>query len=143
MLYGASIWSYGNKELDNRVLKLQKRAARIILGAERTRIRSITMFNSLDWLPFSVDSYINRCGLIFKRVNGQTSSYLKETLKLNSDIHTRNTGFCNLNFICPKFKKATEGGLSFSVRSIKDWNSLDKSLKESPYYKVFKKKLFN
>jgi hypothetical protein len=74
------------------------------------------MFNSLDWLPFGVDSYINRCGLIFKRVNGQTPSYLKETLKLNSDIHTRNTRFCNLNFICPKFKKSTEGGRSFSVR---------------------------
>ena len=142
MLYGAPIWSYGNTELEKRVLNLQKSAARIILGAERSS-RSVTMFNSLDWLPFYIDSHINRCALVFKRTKGLLPSYLNDILKLNSDIHSRNTRFSKLNLMCPFHKKITEGGRSFIVRSIKDWNALDKSLKQALTIKSFKSKLFN
>jgi hypothetical protein len=51
LLYGSPIWSSSNKgNLDN-VLRMQKRAARIILEAER-RTPSVTMFNTLEWVPF-------------------------------------------------------------------------------------------
>ena len=40
-------------------------------------------------------------------------------------------------------KKTSEGGRSIVVRSIKDWNALDKSLKESLDVKSFKSKFFN
>ena len=40
------IWSSCNKELLERVLRMQKRAARKILDAERTT-RTLTMFNEL------------------------------------------------------------------------------------------------
>ena len=141
LLYGSSVWSYGNKDLETSILKLQKRAARIILGVER-QTRSVDMFNSLNWLPFTVDSYINRCALIYKRVNEQTPKYLNEILKLNSDIHSRKTRYSKLNLICPRIKRLTEGGRSFSVRSIKDWNNLDKQIKESINYMTFKRTLY-
>ena len=46
MLYLSPIWSSCNKEFLERVLRMQKRAARIILDAERTT-RTLTMFNEL------------------------------------------------------------------------------------------------
>ena len=37
--------------------------------------------------------------------------------------------YCNLNLFCPRYSYATEGGRSFTVRSIRDWNSLPRSLR--------------
>ena len=47
MLFLSPVWSSCNKELLERVLRMQKRAARIILDAERTT-RTLTMFNELN-----------------------------------------------------------------------------------------------
>ena len=51
MPYLSPIWSSCNKELLERVLRMQKRAARVILDAERTT-RVLTMFNELTGIPF-------------------------------------------------------------------------------------------
>ena len=53
----------------NRVLRMQKRAARIILESQRTS-RTATLFNNLSWIPFYNETYIKRCELAFKRING-------------------------------------------------------------------------
>lgn len=55
MLYNVPVWSYGHQGLESRIFKLQKRAARIITGSDH-QSRSIPIFNSLNWLPFSADS---------------------------------------------------------------------------------------
>jgi len=49
------IWTTCNKDNLGRVLKLQKRAARIILNAVR-RAPSVPLFNCLKWLPFYEDA---------------------------------------------------------------------------------------
>ena len=59
----------------------------------------------------------------------------------NSDTHNRS--FSNLNFNCPRYKNETEGGRTFIVRSIKEWNNLDKDLKELKNAKALKKKVMN
>ena len=61
MLYLSPIWSSCSKELPERVLRMQKRAARIILDAERTT-RTLTMFNGLNRILLA---YINRCSIAF------------------------------------------------------------------------------
>ena len=54
---------------------MQKRAACIILDAERTT-RTLTMFNELNWIPFFIEAYISRCSNIaFKRIEGTTPDY--------------------------------------------------------------------
>ena len=74
MLYLSPIWSSCNKELLERVLRMQKRAARIILDAQRTT-RTLTMFNELNWIPFFIEAYIGRCSIAFKRIEGTTPDY--------------------------------------------------------------------
>ena len=64
-------------------------------------------------------------------------------LKLNSDTRNKSTRFSNLTFNCPCYKNETEGGRTFTVRSIKEWNNLDKDLKELKNAKALKKKVVN
>ena len=51
-----------------KVFKTSKRAARIILDAERFS-PSVVLFNNLNWLPFTRQSLIKRCALVYKRVH--------------------------------------------------------------------------
>ena len=58
MLYGSMIWTSCSKVNFLKVLRLQKRAARIILDAERT-VPSVGFFNTLKWVPFYDESYVD------------------------------------------------------------------------------------
>ena len=95
MLYLSPIWSSRSKELPERVLRMQKRAARIILDAERTT-RTLTMFNELNRILFFIEAYINRCSIAFWRLEGTTPDFINSILKTNSEIHNRSTRFANL-----------------------------------------------
>lgn len=64
-------------------------------------------------------------------------------LKLNFDIYNRSICFSNLNFNCLCYKNEIEGGWIFIVWLIKEWNNLDKDLKELKSVKVLKKKVIN
>ena len=58
MLYLTPIWSSCGEELLERVLRMQKRAAHIILDAERTTRTLTSMFNVFNWIPFFIETYI-------------------------------------------------------------------------------------
>lgn len=141
MLYGSPVWSSCSSKALDRVFRLQKRAARIILGVDRIT-RTVTMFNELKWVPFYTEAYVIRCGIAYKRLYGNIPDYLKETLKTNSDVHTRVTRYSKINFICPHYNKITNGGRTFAIRTIKDWNNLGSDLKKIETIKKFKKTLF-
>ena len=141
-MYASTVWTSCNKEALEQVLRMQKRAARIILAAQRTS-RTVTLFNKLNWIPLYNEAYINRCALAYKRINGTLPDYMNTSLKKNSDVHSRNTRNCNLNLLCPPHRNTSEGGRTFSVRTIKDWNSLPRSLKMEKSVKSFKAKLWN
>ena len=94
LMYGSMIWDGCSGVSLQRILKLQKRAARIILKADRST-PSISLFNSLNWLPFTKQSLIKRCTLAFKRVHSEyyTPGYIDRILVRNSEIHNRETFF--------------------------------------------------
>ena len=91
-----------------------KRAARVILDGPYMS-STIQLFNRLKWLPFYEESKVNKAVFAFKSINGETAPYLRETLKLNREQHCRNTRYAEVNFICPKYKRETEGGRTFIV----------------------------
>ena len=71
MMYASTVWTSCNKEVLERVLRMQKRAARITLEAHRTSRKTviIILFNNLSWIPFYNEAYIKRCELALKRIN--------------------------------------------------------------------------
>ena len=51
-------------------------------------------------------------------------SYLNNLLPVvrNSEIHNQATRHSNVNLMCRKYKRKSEGGRTFTIRTIKDWN---------------------
>ena len=87
MLCRSTIWSNCSADNLTEILKLQKRAARIILGAD-TRSNSVNLFNKSGWLPFYDEANVNKCSLVLKRLQGNCPSYMYDLLKCNADLHT-------------------------------------------------------
>ena len=124
MMYASTVWTSCNKEVLERVLRMQKRAARIILEAQRTS-RTVTLFNNLNWIPFYNEAYIKRCELAFKRINGsQLPDYLSASeKKLRCSLKKHE------NLLCLLHRNISDGGRTFAVRTVKDWKNLLRSLK--------------
>ena len=53
--------------------------------------------------------------------------------------HETLDSYCNSNFICPHYNKASDGGRTFSARTIKNWDNLDIIHTKSGTIKHFKK----
>ena len=51
MMFGSSVWVFTSTDNLNKVFRLQKRAARVILNAD-TRANSVDLFRELNWLSF-------------------------------------------------------------------------------------------
>lgn len=140
--YVSTIWSSCNKENLDRVLRLQKRAARVICNA-KNQASSVKLFNSLQWLPFYEEVKIAKCCLAYKRIKDKVPIYIENSLELNSQRHSRTTRYSNINFICPKFNRMTEGGRTFAVTTCQLWNSLSLELRNSASLGIFKNNYSN
>ncbi|RMX42268.1 hypothetical protein pdam_00009855 [Pocillopora damicornis] len=123
MSYVSAIWSNCDKELLYRVFKLQKRAARVILYAERMA-PSVELFNRLKWIPFYEKCKIDKASIMFKRIHGALPSYLNEHIPINNSRHSRTTRYSNFNVLCPRYNRETEGGRTFLVTGTKIWNEI-------------------
>ena len=138
------IWDSCNVEHLQSILKLQKRAARIILDAERLT-PSVVLFNNLNWLPFTKQSLIKRCTLVYKQVHDYinfTPIYLNSLLVRNWEIHNWATRHSNINLLCPKYEWKTEGGRTFTIRTIKDWNCMNANIRNNGSLASFKHNIF-
>ena len=69
--YVSSIWTSCDKEnLQGRVLKLQKRAAKVISDVDN-QASAVKLFNRLQWGPFYEESKIAKCCVAYKRIKGE------------------------------------------------------------------------
>jgi len=107
--YVSVVWTSCDKHTLIHVLKLQKRAARVILDANR-QANSVKLFNKLNWIPFSKQAKLTKCCIIYKHLQGHVPIYLKSLLKLTSEIHSHQTRHANFNIVRPVVKQQTEGG---------------------------------
>ena len=103
------------------------------------------MYGSMAWDSCGAkQSLIKRNTLAYKRVDSShnTPSYIENLLIRNSDIHQRETRYSNLNLLCPKYSRKTEGGRTFAVRTITEWNSIDSSSRNKGSVASFKRGLY-
>ena len=82
--YGCMIWGQCSAYNINRLLKLQKRAARIILQADFMP-PSKEMFQELGWLTFTQRVQYHICVMVFKSLNSQIflQNARKQTLEVD------------------------------------------------------------
>ena len=86
MMYGSSVWVSRSVDNLNKVFRLQKCAARVILNAD-TRANSVDLFKELSWLPFFREAKINKCTLVHKRLSGVCPNYMSEYSKLSYTVN--------------------------------------------------------
>ena len=111
MLYGSCARCTASEGNVNRVSKLQKRAAPVILDADIGE-RSEILLRRLDWLPLKEELNLERTSLIFRRIKDENNcpSYITGLLTRNSDRHTRTSRYGKYNLVCPSYNRETEGG---------------------------------
>ncbi len=74
MMYGGLIWGSTSTNNIRRLFRLQKRAAREVLGVRTKEERTIKLFKKLNWLPFYDEINVIKLCLVFKCLNGHAPS---------------------------------------------------------------------
>ena len=77
-----SIWS---------LVKLQKRAAQIILKADLST-PSEQRFKKLNWLTFPIRVQYHSCHMVYRGINGYAPEYISSMLTYVSEKHEKHTG---------------------------------------------------
>ena len=87
--YCSNVWGNLNDEGIQRITKLQKRAARIILDAPFLTPTK-ELFENLNWLSLCDRISYNKLVLVYKIMRDKTPNYLKKLCIPSSEVHTRN-----------------------------------------------------
>jgi len=141
MLHASTVWTSCSVENIQKVFRLPKRAARVMLGAD-TKANSVKLFKQLGWVPFYHEAKINKSILASRRIIGECPSYLTQMLIRNTDVNGRTSRHGQLQLVCPRFKRESEGGRSFSVSTSRLWNIMPAHFKNQPNLTSFKNSIF-
>ena len=134
--HGCMIWGQCSTYNINRLLRLQKRAARTILQAD-FMTPSKQMFQELGWLTFTNRVEYHICVMVFKSLNGQAPDYLSSLLK-SSETNNRNLRSNEQEFLKVPFARTAYYEKSFSVTGPKLWNVLPLEIRKSTSLSTFK-----
>ena len=138
--YCSTVW--GNCTVDNlqRVLRLQKRCARLFLDAD-TQENSVKLFNKLDWLPIDDIIRIRKLCMLHKINQRHCPAYFNNYIEYISNTHNYNTRSVSNNNITTPACKRNSGLKTFHSSACRLWNTLDAKL-GSLSYSDFKNYLF-
>ena len=135
--YGSSTWGTTSRSNLERLSKLQKRAARIILNAPYDTASS-DMFNALGWPTIEKRHSYNKAVLTYKALNNLTPLYITELLIPMSQTHNRALrSTSNGSLAVPRSKTAIFDG-SFSCTAPRLWNQLPEVTKKASSLSCFK-----
>ena len=138
--YVCVVWGYTTHANVTRLVKLQKRAARIILKADFLT-PSEQLFKKLNWLTFPKRVKYHTCLMVYIGINGSAPEYISSMLTYVSEKyerHTRSTAIYLLHI--PKFHTSFFDR-AFSFQGPKLWNSLPADIRNSPTVNRFKSAL--
>ena len=86
--YCCVIWGNCNITQEDKLIRFQKRAARLILDKDFTT-PSKTLFNELNWLTFPDRVKFQKAVLLYKLFNDLSPVYLRNMFTFTSSIHER------------------------------------------------------
>lgn len=138
--YCCEIWGLRFNLHTERITKLQKRAARLILKCS-FYTPSKEMFQKLKWLPFNDRVTYFKCVFMYRCINGLSSQFYRNMFKFARNSHGFNTRYAtNDNLITPKVNtEIYKHSLYYS--SILLWNSLPVEIKQLQSLAIFKREL--
>lgn len=136
--YGSVTWGTSSAMNIERLLKLQKRAARIILKTD-LNTPSADMFKELGWLPLRKRIDYNKAVLTYKALNNMAPEYITNLLTPMSQAHSLNLrSAVNGTLYVPKSRTSLFDG-TFTSSAPKLWNSLPLGVRNADSLNSFKK----
>ena len=131
------IWGNCSSTLDDKLVKFQKRAARVILDCD-VYTPSSELFKELNWQTFPERVTYQKAILMYKKINNICPDYLKNYISYTYDISCRDTRSTNCNQLytpkpnCELFRK------SFMYSGAAIWNYLPLHVKNATSVNTFK-----
>ena len=133
--YGSCTWGTTSKANIERISKLQKRAARIILNADYVTTSS-EMFDTISWQTVTKRHNYNKAVIVYKALNNLTPAYISDLLTPMSQSHHRTLRSTTSGSLeVPRSKWAIYDG-SFSSSAPRLLNTLPESVKNQPLLKL-------
>ena len=133
--YSDVVWANTDKSSLDRLFRLQKRGARIILKRKVRECSSASLFKELGWVSLYQRWEFHKCLTVFRCLNGFCPSYLRKLINLNSEIHNHNTR--RRNNIHVNQISSRSGQRSFSFSAAKLYNDLSNTVKSSKSVRSF------
>ena len=138
--YGCVVWGNTTNAKLTRLVKLQKRAARMILKADfMTPFKRL--FKELNWLPFPKRVQYHTCLMVYESITGQAPEYISSMLTYVSEHHKRQTRPTILDLLHIPRSHSAYFDRAFSVQCPKLWNSLPADFRNSTSINRFKREL--
>ena len=132
------VFPWGGSYIES-MIKLQKRAARIILD-KGIDTSSKEMFKQLSWMEFPERVTFQKAVMMYKIFNNLTPSYLPNHFKFTSEIHVHQRSLWstteNLLYIPKPNTELYRNSLAYSGSKI--WNAIPEHIKQCAF-KKFKK----
>ena len=138
--FGCVVWGNTTNANLTRLVKLQKRAARMILKAN-FMTPSEQLFKELNWLPFPKRVQYHTCLTAYKSISRQAPEYISSLLTYVSDHHERQTRSTILDLLHVPRSHSTNFDTAFSVQGPILWNSLPADIRNSTSINRFKSEL--
>ena len=107
----------------NRLIKLQKRAARIILNVD-IMTPSEQMFSELNWLPLPKRVNYHTHVMMYKVLNNMSLEYLRDLFNSISETHGRSLRSVNKELLSIPLCRTSYYEKSFTDAGAREWNSL-------------------
>ena len=138
--FGCVVWGNTTNANLTRLVKLQKRAARMILKAD-FMTPSEQLFKELNWLPFPKRVQYHTCLTVYKSITGQAPKYISSVLTYVSEHHDRQTRSTVLELLHIPRSHSAYFDRAFAVQGPKLWNSLPADIRNSTSINRFKREL--
>ena len=135
--YGCLLWGRCTAANNNTLIKLQKRATRIVLQAD-ILTPSQTMFKELKWLDFPKRVQYHTCILIHQALNGMAPEYNQELFSKSSEIHNRNLRSVENDMLKIPYSRTCYYERPFAIDGAKQWGHLPLDIKHAPSLSIFK-----
>ena len=138
--YCCIIWGSCSKYDTERILKLQKRAIRLILDADPLS-PSDPLFKSLQWMKIDQRIKYHKYMLLYKCLSGDAPSYLTDNFEYLSNTNPyplRNVE--NKNLYIPKAKTEIYKK-SFTYSGTVLWNALPQDIRNSKSIGIFRERI--
>ena len=134
--YCCTVWGNCSKEQLQRLLRIQKRCARLITNSTFGD-NSVKLFTELEWLPISDIINCRKLYMLHKISQGHCPDYFFSYIHYLKECHNYNTRASRRNNVATPTYNKVSGSRMFQTSAIRLWNNLDVSVRDITSHKQF------